>query len=176
MRVEWALGGEQFQRGCLIREKPCWCSIGRNPTHNTNEDLQVVPTKHRDLKTYVPPSTKGLTVAKIGHHDKVQVMTQPALVKFFNPCHGECPHVILCHYFGDEFMEVAHCCEHCDPRSLETHLVVVKDYMAVMARRKPKKSKQVGHLPGENFHKAPKDLCDYVRGKLLSWREDVWRK
>ena len=67
-------------------------------------------------------------------------------------------------------MEVAHCCEHCDPRPLETHLAVVKDYMAVMARRKPKKSKQVGHLPGENFCKAPKDLHNYVRGKLLSWK------
>ena len=98
------------------------------------------------------------------------------LFRSFNPHHGECPRVVLCCYFGNEFTEVVHCSEHCDPGPLETHLAVVKDYMAVMAGRKPKKSKQVGHLPGENFRKAPNDLHNYVRGKLLSWREDVWRK
>jgi hypothetical protein len=104
-----------------------------------NEDLQVIPAEHRDLKTYVPPSAKGLTAVKIEHHDKVQAMVQPALVEFFNPHPSECPCMVLCRYFGDEFMEVVHCCERCEPGPLESHLAIVKDYMAIVSGKKNEK-------------------------------------
>jgi hypothetical protein len=86
----------------------------------------------------MPPSAKGLTAAKIEHQDKVQAMTQSALVELFNPHHGECPHVVLCHYFGNKFIEVAHCCEQCDHGLLESHLAMVKEYMAKGQKRASK--------------------------------------